>query len=481
MTNSITERILDLFNWINQIPRCSKNEAEISRRLRSWAAENGFEARNDQADNVVITVPPTEGFENAPTVVLQGHMDMVCEKTKNSDHDFANDPIKVSREDQWLKADGTTLGADNGIGVAMALAAATEKDLGRPRLELLFTADEETGLNGANDLSGDFITGKILINLDSEDEGVFTIGCAGGRGVQITLPVEKEPLPEGPVLICVSVSGARGGHSGVDIHRNRVNAVKMLSALLKSIHGNCPFGLVSLSGGSADNVIPRDALAEIAVHGADASRFKQALTAESEALLETYRQTEPALSIEGTNAPTENRPMVSMKHTERLLRLLEETPHGVLAVSEDYDDLVETSINLAAVSLSAESLLIRTKMRSSSMEGMDRFSSRIKKTAGTFGAEFKESGHYASWEPNKESRLLHRSIRCYSSLYGKEPRVEIIHAGLECGVIGSKYPNMDMISMGPNIRNAHSPEEKLNIPSVGKVYDFLCALLSSFG
>ena len=473
--------ILAKFEAISAIPRCSKNEARLAAWLTAWARAQGYAFRSDPAGNLVIQVPASTGREDHPVMILQGHMDMVCEKTPESKHDFEQDPIRVVRDGDWIHADGTTLGADNGIALAMMMVLAEDPALQHPPLELLFTVDEESGLLGAHKLDATLLKGRILINIDSEDEGVFTIGCAGGEETQIRLPLVYEDQPTDLVCARLVVGGLRGGHSGVDIHQPRANANRLLGRVLLYLQSSEGVRLVSLSGGSAHNAIPRDALAYLAFPPGCRSMVHDAVRRWEGIFREEHDDTEPQLFVRCEDQ-TEDLPvrMLGGESAFRAVHLLNALPHGVRGMSTQVEGLVETSCNLAIVRIKNDALEIISSQRSSSMSRLDEMTAQVSAVAALAGASAVRLNHHPAWAPDKASALLQHCREVYRDLHGKEPVVEIIHAGLECGLIGDKVPGMEMISIGPNLRHPHSPEEKLELPSVGRVYAFLTALLSSY-
>jgi dipeptidase D len=477
-----TGRILEIFGEISSIPRCSKNEEAIRSWLMRRAQDRGFQVKQDRAGNVVVRVPGTNGYENKSPIVLQGHLDMVCQKTRDSDHDFTKDPIQLAYDGEWLKAEKTSLGADNGIGLALSLALATDDHIEHPPLELLFTVDEETGLTGANLLEQGFIEGRILLNLDSESEGVFIVGCAGGRHTDIRLPLVFSPVPE----ICdawkVAVQGMRGGHSGVDIHKFRANAIKVLARALDAARGKSGISIVSVKGGSAHNAIARDAEAVVICDPKRSSALQGAIKGFERAIQQEYAATEQSISARLSREDLDHRAVsLSREGTDTVINLMLALPHGVSEMSADLKEHVETSNNLAIVDTKGDALHILSSQRSSVMSRLSAITARIHAVAALAGARVETGGGYPAWQPNMDSSLLKRCRDVYRNLFGKEPMVEVIHAGLECGIISSKYAGMDAISMGPTIENAHSPDERLYIPSVTKVWDFLVELLSSYG
>jgi len=475
-----TRKILSAFEQISQLPRPSKKEDKIVAWLLKWAAENGLAARTDEARNVLIEVPASAGYENSQTLVLQGHLDMVCEKTKGSSHDFLNDPIElVYTGDGWLTANQTTLGADNGIAIAMAMVAATDKNVGHPALELLFTTDEETGLTGATSLKPGFIKGKQLLNIDSEDEGVFTVGCAGGEDARVALPfVADQSLPGYNVFRLVG-DGMSGGHSGVDIIEQRANAIKLLFRAIHGLSKITDVRISSVSGGSARNAIPRDAEAVLLIPADDAGMAKSCIVELERKLKSEYRLTDPNLGF--TLSPESGDfKAASAATTRSAIDTIFAYPEGVTAMSKDIDGLVETSNNLATVKVENGQLVILSNQRSSNMDSLALLCERILSVARLAGAKGETNGGYPSWQPNMDSQLLARCLDVYEKRFGKKPVVEAIHAGLECGIIGSKYEGMDMISFGPTIKNPHSPDEKIEIESIGKTWDFMVALFESY-
>ena len=472
--------IIDLFEAISAIPRCSKNETQVAAWLMNWAHEHGYRFRSDAAGNLVIKVPASPGREDRPTVILQGHMDMVCEKSKGFNHDFNNDPIElVYTDDGWLTANQTTLGADNGIAIAMAMVAATDKSVEHPALELLFTTDEETGLTGATSLKPGFIQGKQLLNIDSEDEGVFTVGCAGGEDACLRLPFITDEKPAGYSAFTLVGGGMSGGHSGIDIIEERANAIKILFRCIHQISRKTDVRISSVSGGTARNAIPRDAEAVLLIPANDADAAIACIEQLEQKLISEYRKTDPNLSFKLTPVSGEFS-AASADTTRRAIDTIFAYPDGVTAMSKDIEGLVETSNNLATVKLENGKLVILSNQRSSNMESLALLCNRILSVARLAGAQGETNGGYPSWKPNMDSDLLARCVEVFERRFGKKPIVEAIHAGLECGIIGSKYDGMDMISFGPTIKNPHSPDEKIEIESIGKTWDFMVALFKSY-
>jgi dipeptidase D len=476
-----TKEILDLFEKISAIPRCSKNEEKIAAFLMDWAKKNNLAARQDKIGNVVIRVPGTPGYEKTATVVIQGHMDMVCEKTADSPHDFSKDPIRFVFDGEWLKADKTTLGADNGIALAMAMALAMDKKAAHPPLELLFTVDEETGLTGANALQGDFIEGKILLNVDSEDEGVFTVGCAGGRDTHITLPLHYEDPPAGYVMARLKAGNMTGGHSGVNINEERANAIRVLVRAILRLQKEADVRIADIAGGTAHNAIPRDAWADIFVGKDSYKGMEKTVEDLDKVFRHEFKNTDPNLKLSLEPMPeTTGKRALTPESSPKIANLLFALPHGVAAMSTDMPGLVETSNNLANVKIRNSKLEVILSQRSSVMSRLHALTERVEIIGRLAGAEAVSGNGYPSWQPNLQSPLLARCQVVYEKLFGKKPHVEAIHAGLECGIIGDKKPGMDMISFGPTLKNPHSPDEKIQVETIGKVWDFMVELLKTF-
>jgi dipeptidase D len=475
-----TDKILNAFRQISQVPRPSKREEKIVAWLMDWAVENGLEARTDDALNVLIDVPASAGFENAQTLVLQGHMDMVCEKAKDFDHDFDKDPIEfIFTDDGWLTANQTTLGADNGIAIAMAMVAATDNSVEHPPLELLFTTDEETGLTGASSLQPGFIKGKQLLNIDSEDEGVFTVGCAGGEDALLRLPFTANESPPSYSTFQLVAGGMSGGHSGIDIIEGRANAIKLLFRGIHLLTQKTDARISTVTGGSARNAIPRDAEAVLLIPSADSDMATGIINELELKTQSEYAKTDPNLSIT-LEACNNDFMAASFDTTRRAIDTVFAYPHGVAAMSKDIENLVETSNNMATVAVEDGNLVILSNQRSSNMDSLATLCGNIMSVARLAGAEGETSGGYPSWMPNMNSELLARCLDVYRNRFGKEPVVEAIHAGLECGIIGAKYDGMDMISFGPTIKNPHCPDEMIEIDSIGKTWDFMVALFESY-
>lgn len=462
------------FDEILKIPRASKDEGQIRQYVLGVAERNGLEAKVDGSGNVVVRKPGSPGHENAAATILQSHLDMVQEKNSDVEHDFETDAITPVKDGAYLKADGTTLGSDNGIGVAAMLALMEDQEAEHGPLEFLFTVDEETGLTGAAGLGDDMLAGRQLLNLDSEEEGIITIGCAGGGDTHLQLPMAEERAEGSAVHIVIQ--GLKGGHSGVDIHLQRANAIKVLSRALYAAWLEEPFRVADLSGGNAHNAIPREASATVVLKGEkEVARFRGRLEEELDTIVHESSTVDPGMTFEVTEVSTP--PTVwDEVTTRRGLALLTTLPHGVMRMSPDIPGLVETSTNLAVAARRNGDLDILLSSRSSVASALRALRQRIRSAGSLAGAEAEEEDAYPGWEPDVGSRLLGVVKEVYAEHLG-EPEVGAIHAGLECGIIGEKYDGMDMVSFGPQIEFPHSPDERVKIDSVQSFYVVLRALL----
>jgi dipeptidase D len=473
------KQILGFFEQLNSIPRCSGNEVHVCQWLQQWADGLGYESQVDAGGNLVVRVPAADGHDKDPILIIQGHMDMVCEKTPDSKHDFTKDPIRSRMDREWLTADDTTLGADNGIAIAYMMTLAEDTDLVRPPLELLFTVDEESGLNGAKLLQPDFVKGNVLINLDSEDEGIFTIGCAGGVDTILTRNMAVEPVPAGHQAYRLLIGGLKGGHSGIDIGKHRANANKIMARVLKRIHSACVMRIGSLEGGTRHNAIPRDAKATVLIPSSEAVTVEKAVKAVESTVLAEYGATDTGIFIryeaeaDGRNVQNVLTPADSQHVIQMLLAL----PSGVASMSSEFQGLVETSSNLATVNLVDERLSILLSQRSAVMSRLEEIRSAVHSLAALSGADVRDANAYPPWQPNTDSFVLKTSKAVYHRMFGRPPEIQVIHAGLECAVIGDIYSGMDMISFGPTIENPHAPGERLLVPSVEAVWNFLVATI----
>ena len=469
--------VLDIFKTITTIPRESGNEGPITAFLKDWAERRGLECKVDAIGNVCISKAAAPGKESIPTVVLQAHQDMVCEKIAGSSHNFLTDPIEYEIEDGWMIAKDTTLGADDGIGIAACLAL-LESDLQTGRLECVFTISEETGMDGANAMQEGFFSGKTLINLDSEDEGELFIGCAGGENTDAFFNYATCNVRDQWTRLSLKVDGALGGHSGDDINKGRANAVQILSAFLAQ---ELPFGiqLLLIKGGGKSNAIARDAEAIIAVPDSDATLSRFVSFGQRQKV--SYAESDPGLRFTASYSFF-NEKAVEDKACESIVKALSECPHGVIAMSPDIEGLVQTSTNLAAVSMKEKGRIkVVTSQRSSVTSELDEI---VGKVAGHFkscGADAVESfSKYPGWNPNIDSNILKVSVDSYRRLFGVDPKVKAIHAGLECGLFLEKFPGLDMISFGPTLRGVHAPGERMELSSLEKFIALLEDVVCSF-
>lgn len=478
ITNLEPKTVWKHFDEIRKIPRCSKHEEKIREYIINFAKKNNLKFKTDKPGNVVISKPASKGMESRPAVILQGHMDMVCEKNSDVKFDFTKDKIQLKLKGDILTADGTTLGADNGIGLAISLAILENKTLKHGPIEALYTVDEETGLTGAFALEPHMLSGRILLNLDSEDFGVITVGCAGGGDSKIELPINTQSIEEDLESLAIKVSGLRGGHSGVDIHEQRGNAVKILTRILWKASKNYDFYLTEIAGGDKHNAIPREAIAKISINKINKEKFINTIKQEEKDIFEEIKPIDPNFKIEIEK--TENHKIALTKDSQiKILNLLHGLPHGVDKMSYDIPNLVETSTNLAKVSFNEKNVLIIFSTRSSIKSALQNLRDRIRAISELSGAKVTEETPYPGWKPNLDSKILKLSKKIFKEMYESEPKVEAIHAGLECGIIGEKFPGMDMISIGPTLKYPHSPEEQLHVSTVEKFYNYLLKILEN--
>ena len=473
------EGVWKFFAEISRIPRGSKNEKQISNYVMQKAKEFGIEARQDKFLNVVVRKPASPGRENAPMICLQGHLDMVCEKNKNKVHDFEKDPIEIVRNGNVLMANGTTLGADNGIAVATHLAIMADKGLVHGPLEFLFTSDEETGLTGANNLKPGFLKSKTLMNLDSEEEGALYVGCSGGCNTYGTWTVKLEKAPARTVPMLIQVRGLKGGHSGLEIDKGRGNSIQILNRVLLALLEEGA-RVARIEGGNKSNAIPREAEALLYVAAPKVKKAK-AIVAKIGGIARAELATvEPDLAVTLDPAEKEKQPRVwKDADARRICRTLAALPHGVTKMSADIPGLVETSTNLAIVQTRKEKVVVTTSQRSSVASEIQEILDRVAIVFEMGGAKAARSDGYPGWKPDMESPILKIARATYQKLHGKEPAVKAIHAGLECGIIGEKYPGMDMVSFGPTLEGVHSPDEKIYIDTVDKYWGFLLEILKN--
>lgn len=479
LQNLTPHSIWHYFEEITQVPRPSKKEEKISAYLMAFAEKQGLKYKEDRTGNLVIYKQASPGCESRPTVVLQSHMDMVCEKNSDVMFDFDNDPIIPRIAEEWVKATGTTLGADCGIGMAAQLAVLSASDLQHGPLECLFTVDEESGLTGAFGLGNDMLTGQYLINLDSEDEGEIFIGCAGGIDTVATLRYQQEKTPANYQFYRIEVNGLSGGHSGDDINKGRANSNKVLNRFLRRIHASFELRLAWFDGGNLRNAIPREAFAIFGVPGRMGPQLAEDYKLFRSEILAEYAETEPSMQITLSEMPSPETVMQAYAG-EALIHALSGLPNGVLAMSRTMEGLVETSSNLASVKFSGkDSVVITTSQRSSVTSARNDAARSVESVFRLAGAEVAHSDGYPGWAPNPNSRLLDITVTVYQRLFDIDPKVRAIHAGLECGLFLEKYPALEMVSFGPTLRDVHSPDERLEIASVDRFWRLLVGVLEA--
>lgn len=465
----------EYFRQILEIPRCSGNEKAIGDFIVSIAKKYNLSWDRDKVGNIVVRKGGTPGYQGSDAVILQGHIDMVGEKNSDVGHDFSKDTIKAEIKEGWMQAKGTTLGADNGIGVAAALAVMEETTLEHGPLEFLFTVDEETGLTGARKIGPGFLKGNKLLNLDSEGEGIFTIGCAGGADSEIILPL-KRTKSKGGKAYRLKISGFRGGHSGIDINQGRGNAIKILARLLWQLSHKYSFQLVSVEGGNKRNAIPREAWAELILTPSVQDSISFSLKEVFGKVQAEYKavEKEAQFTLENNEG---GKDALAPEAQKKLINFLFTLPHGVLAMHPEMKELVETSNNVAIIRTHEDKAEVICSSRSSVASALEATRNMIRAVCELAGAEVNQPEGYPGWMPNLQSSLLKTLKQVYKKTFQKEAKVEAVHAGLECGIIGEKFPDMDMISFGPTIEHPHSPEERVNIESVAKFWKFLTAIL----
>jgi dipeptidase D len=468
------------FADLSRIPRCSKHEEKAAAHVIAVAKRLGLRWAQDRTGNVVVRKPASPGREGQPSVCLQGHLDMVCEKLPEVRHDFGKDPLRLVRDGEWLRADGTTLGADNGIAVATHLALMEDRAAEHGPLEFLFTIDEETGLTGAHGLDPALLESRILINLDSEEEGALFVGCSGGRDSTGTWALETDPAPAGGAGLEIVVGGLRGGHSGLEIDKGRGNAIKILARAVSRV-ADLGGRLVRIDGGNKRNAIPRDAVAVVAVPKARGEAVCAALEAFDAIARAELASVEPGLRVEARTLRARPGRVFRRALQKRVLRALSALPHGVVKMSADIPGLVETSTNVAVVTTTRRAVAVATSQRSSVASEIEEIVATVRDVFELAGAAVTGSDGYPGWKPDLTSPILRTAVATYRGLYGREPEVKAVHAGLECGILGEKVPGMDMVSFGPTLEGVHSPDERIHVGSVERFHAFLLATLQAVG
>ncbi|MEN8225203.1 MAG: aminoacyl-histidine dipeptidase [Bacteroidota bacterium] len=466
------------FYKLTQVPRPSKHEDAIQDFMMKYGESLGLETNKDEVGNIIIKKPATKGMEGRKGVILQAHLDMVPQKNSGTNHVFETDPIDAFIDGDWVKAKGTTLGADNGIGAAAAMAVLQDTEMVHGPVEALFTSDEETGMTGANGLKAGLIDGDILINLDSEDEGELYIGCAGGVDTIGVFKYTAEEMIPYVTAYKISITGLKGGHSGLDIHLGRGNANQIMNGLLMAATEKFGLRLASIDGGSLRNAIPREAFAVVVIPDANKDDFKAFAVNYEQENQAAFKEADPGLmiTVDRTAMPAN---LIDEKTTNGLYQAVDKCPNGVIAFDKDMPDVVETSTNLAIVKSKDGEIEISSLQRSAVDDEKDKVAKAIYDVFTEAGATAENSGDYPGWKPNVDSPILHAMKDVYNNNWGKVPAVKVIHAGLECGILGSAYPNWDMISFGPTIRNPHSPDEMVNVPTVAMFWDYLAETLKN--
>lgn len=466
------------FHGLTTIPRPSKKEEKILDYLKKLLGDLGYSYEQDETGNIVVRKDAAAGYENAPTVLIQGHVDMVCEKNKDTEFDFDNDPIQAYVDGEWVTAKGTTLGADNGIGVAAGLAVLASKDMVHPPMEFLFTVDEETGLTGAKGLKAGFLKADIMLNLDSEEDGALYVGCAGGMDTAGVMKLNMSDAPADSVAIEINMGGLKGGHSGLDVATGRGNAIKFLTRVLTDLRKKYTVQFSSMLGGSKRNAIPREAEIIVYVPQADADAVIAAMAGYQELFLNEIKTVEPDLALTATRVDGSGK-VADDAQFAALLDALQALPTGVIKMSADIEGLVETSTMLATVTMDGDTLTIGTSQRSSVESEKADVVTTVGAVLRLAGFEVVQGDGYPGWKPNMDSSALKFVKQSFNDLFGGEPEIKAIHAGLECGLIGEVFPNMDMISFGPTIEGAHSPDERINIPATSRFWDLIAKTLEN--
>ncbi len=467
------------FATLCAIPRSSLHEAALREYLIGWAQARGITAIVDDADNLILKKPASPGCEAMPGVILQGHLDMVCQANTGTKHDFERDPINAVVRDGWLVAEDTTLGADNGIGVALALAALEEPGLIHPPLEVLLTVNEESGMDGARGLAPGTLRGKVLINLDTEEWGHFYLGCAGGVDVEVRHACAQEHVLVDYALLRFEVSGLRGGHSGIDIHLGRGNAIKLLAEALRDLSAHTDVRLIEIRGGTARNAIPREAFATCALPVAMASNIDEWVRHRHEAWRQRFAEADANVSFTCKHYDTPPETSIARTEQDRLLAFLDIAANGVARVSEAFPGVTDTSSNLGVLALEQGALKATFKVRSLHDARADALADKLVAQASSYGFQAWKEGAYPGWTPNPASNLLALCQRVYAEQFGQPAGLQVIHAGLECGLLAASHPHLDMISFGPDIRGAHAPGERVEIESVARCWTLLKAVLQA--
>ena len=479
LENITVKRVFYHFNEISKIPRGSGNEKEISDYLLNFGKKLGLESIQDKGLNIIIKKPASKGYENAPTVIIQGHMDMVCEKNNDTIHDFKKDPIKLVIKDDYIYADGTTLGGDDGIAVAYAMALLEDNTIEHPALEILLTTDEEAGMTGAMALEPQYIDGKIVLNLDSEEEGKLLVSCAGGIRTKSILPIEWVNKKENTIEYNLIVKGLKGGHSGAEIHLGRGNSNKIMGRLLKTLTSEVKLNLISLNGGSKNNAIPREAVAMISISKEDEKKLLDITAKVYEDIKGELKIKDPGVKIEVSKSEEDINKIFSDESSQKTIDLLCIYPSGINTVSSEIEGLTESSTNIGVVITNKDHVEYDSAVRSSVFSLREEIVQKIKCVTEIVGGTFTSNAGYPEWQYKTDSKIREICKDVYTKMYGKEPEVVAIHAGVECGLFKEKLGDLDMISFGPDIFDAHTPNEHMSISSVERCWDYLLEVLKS--
>lgn len=471
------ENVFKYFSEISKIPRGSGNEKAISDYLLNFGKSLGLESIQDDANNIIIKKPATKGYENAPTVIIQGHMDMVCEKNKDKVHDFTKDPIELVVKDDHIYANGTTLGADDGIAVAYAMAILDSNNISHPALEVLITTDEEAGMSGAMALSPEHISGKIILNLDNEEEGKLLVSCAGGIRTKSSIKIQLEDKKEAIKEFSIEVKGLKGGHSGMEIHLGKGNSNKIIGRILKNISNEISFNLASIEGGSKNNAIPREASAVISINETDKDKLFEIVSNLTKDLKNEFATKDPGLLINICETTLSNNKVISNEITQKVVDLLYMYPNGVNTESADIKGLIESSTNLGVVLMNDNEVEFDSAVRSSVFSLREDIVEKIKCITELLGGEFSSNAGYPEWPYKADSKIREICKEVFKRMYNKEPEIVAIHAGVECGLFKEKLGDLDMISFGPDLYDVHTPNEHMSISSVERCYEYLLEVL----
>ncbi len=475
LSNLEPKEVFTFFEEISAIPRASYQEKKISDYCVQFAKKHNLSCYQDEWNNIVIKKAATKGYEEAPTIILQGHLDMVCEKEPGCGIDFEKDGLELMVEGDDITAKGTTLGGDDGIAIAYALAILASDQIAHPRLEVLFTSSEEVGMDGASGIDPDKLDGRMLINLDSEEEGILLAGCAGGASAECILSMRR--IPSSGIAVKVTVNGLAGGHSGTEIHKGRANANLTLARALVELSKSVPYHIVQCEGGKKENAIPRESSAVLCIENEDYSKAEQIIQKLQKELANEYARTDAGIRCLIQREDTKPFDMLDEESTKAAVMMIYGLPNGVQAMSADVEGLVETSLNLGILNLEKERLSLRYALRSSVESSIQALIDKLSYLTKGMGGEIKVSGIYPAWEYKRESKLRDKMIEAYENMYGKKPTVEAIHAGLECGILAGKLPGLDCISLGPDMQSVHTTQERLSISSTKRVWEYLIAAL----